>query len=342
MTRRSYVTKRILQAAFVIYAVITLSFALIRLMPGGPLDYMRGELMEQATKQQSSVNMAEINRLTETYVNINPDEPILVQYVDYVTAVLSGDLGRSFVANEPVATVLIGALPWTVFLFFLAIMTQFLFGVLLGALMASIEGTRFDSIMTVTITTLHAVPFYVVAIILLYYLAFVWNVLPSGGRFNPDTTPGFNYAFLKGVFEHALLPYLSLLIAGFGGPALEMRANSISVLGRNYVRIAQIRGLLPRRIVFEYVARNAVLPLYTSFLIALGGMFGGSVILEQIFSYRGVGYYLFQSISARDYPLMMGAFMLITVMIIAGTVIADLSYAYVDPRASTEADREVY
>jgi len=338
----TYYAKRVAQALFTVYVVITASFVMIRLMPGGPLDYLRAQMYEQAAKTGASVNPDHINQLVEGYINIRPDKPIHVQYVNYMSSVLSGDLGHSFVVDRGVAQILAEALPWTLFLMSIALFIRWTMGVALGAVMAYKEGSRFDVSMTTTVMTLHAVPFYIVAIILLWLVAFQYPLFPPNGRMNPYVTPGFNWPFISSVLSHAALPLLSLLVAGFGGPAVGMRGNSIRVLGEDYLRVARLRGLSSRRIALRYVARNAVLPMYTSLLISIGGLFGGSVLLEQIFAYPGIGYYLFQAVSARDYPLLMGGFMLITFTVIMGVLIADLTYGMVDPRAGDPANREAY
>jgi peptide/nickel transport system permease protein len=121
-----------------------------------------------------------------------------------------------------------------------------------------------------------------------------------------------------------------------------MRGNSISVLGNDYLRVARMRGLSERRIATNYVAKNAILPMYTGLMISIGFMFGGSIILEEIFRYRGMGYYVFTSIGSRDYPLMMGGFITITVAVVISIFIADLTYGKLDPRVRRGDEREAY
>lgn len=139
---------------------------------------------------------------------------------------------------------------------------------------------------------------------------------------------------------HAVLPILSLVLTSFGGIALSMRANSIQTLGSDYIRGARLRGLSDFRISYRYVARNAILPLYTGLLIQIGFMFGGAVILEQIFSYRGVGYLMLDATLRQDYSVMMGAFMIITIAVVGGVFVADLTYGRLDPRIQTGGENE--
>lgn len=117
-----------------------------------------------------------------------------------------------------------------------------------------------------------------------------------------------------------------------------MRGNSVRVMGEDYVRVAELRGLKSRWIALSYVARNAILPMYTNFLISIGFMFGGAIILEEIFGYYGVGYYMIRSINARDYPLMMGCFLVITIAVVIAIYIGDLTYGKLDPRAGGDTN----
>jgi peptide/nickel transport system permease protein len=272
----------------------------------------------------------------EVYTNINPDRPLWEQYVDYIVQILSGDFGRSFFYNEPVAKLLAEALPWTLFLMSFSIALTFGIGVVLGALMAYSEGSRFDIVWSVGSVILNSIPYYVAAIVLVFILGYQWEIFPTDGRMNHSVTPGVKWPFIKSIFYHAALPIFSFVITGFGGWALSMRGNSISVIGEDFVRSARIRGVPSNQIALKYVGKNAVLPMYTGLLIAIGFMFGGAVVLETIFEYTGVGYYMFQALNARDYPLIMGGFIVITTAVVIGVLFADLTYHRIDPRAGGE------
>jgi len=334
-----YFVKRLGQSVFTIFAVVSFSFALIRLLPGGPMDYLRAQIMEQGG---SSLSPEAINRRIEAQSGINPDEPVYLQYVDYMVGLVQGDLGQSVWYGDPVTSIIGPAIPWTVFLTASALFLAFTVGVSLGALMAYKEGSKFDVGSTGVGLVLNSTPGYVVALLLVAYLGYRYNVFPTGGRYNSAIDPGFTLPFLRSVLYHGAMPIASMAIVGFGGWALSMRGNSIRVLGEDYLRVARLRGLSTRRIALRYVARNAILPMYTGLMIAIGTVFGGAVIIENIFAYPGVGFYLVKSISARDYPLMMGGFILITVAMVIGITIADLTYGWLDPRAKGGASRESY
>ncbi|WP_436932175.1 ABC transporter permease [Halosimplex halobium] len=335
----SYVLKRIGQSVLTVFVVVSASFGLIRLLPGGPLDYLRAQMIQQGG---SSMTMSEINRRIAAQTNIAVNEPIYVQYVDYMASILTGDFGRSIWYEEPVASIIGPAIPWTVFLTASALFLAFTVGVSLGAVMAYKEGSKFDVGSTGVGLVLNSTPGYVVALLFVAYLGYRFEFFPTGGRYNSALDPGFHPEFLLSVLYHGALPIGSMAIVGFGGWALSMRGNSIRVLGEDYLRVARLRGLSTRRIALRYVARNAILPMYTGLMIAIGTVFGGAVIIENIFAYPGVGFYLIQAINARDYPLMMGGFILITVAMVIGITIADLTYGILDPRAKGGASRESY
>lgn len=332
-----WVAKRVLQALFTIYLVISFTFVLIRQLPGGPADYIRAQLIGSGTL--TAQERERLDALVQTYVNINPDKPLHEQYVDYLVSTMQGDLGHSVWHNEPVADLIAQALPWTLFVMMTAILLSFTLGITFGALMAYTEGSRFDIGLSTTLSFFNSVPYYIVGILAVYILAYQYGWFPTNGHHGFAVTPGFNVDYVVDVFYHAALPVFSIVITGAGGRALGMRGNSVRVMGEDYIRVAELRGLSSRRIALHYVGRNAVLPMYTNFMIAIGFLFGGAVILEQIFGYRGVGLLLLQSIKTQDYPLMMGSFLVITVAVVLAIFVADLTYGKLDPRISAGGSR---
>ena len=332
-----WVVKRVGRAALTILVVVTLSFGLIRLMPGGPIDYLRAQLQ----KQQGQISQQTLNSLVKTYINVNPDEPIWQQYINYLVSLAHGDLGRSVWYSQSVSSVLAEALPWTVFVMGVAILLSFAISIVLGAVMAYHESSRFDVITTLVSIVSASVPYYIAGVLLTMYLGYRTGLFPTGGRIGIDVR-GFGIEFLISALYHAALPILSIVITSVGSTALAMRGNSISVLGEGYLRVARLRGLSSNRIATRYVARNAILPLYTGLLIAIGNIFGGAIILEVIFNYRGIGYYIYQAVSARDYPLLMGGFLIITVAVVLALLVADLTYSRIDPRVEGGGSNESY
>ena len=333
MAINNWYVKRVGQSLFTVWAVITLTFFLVRALPGGPMAYLRAQLALSGDMDQE-----EVGRLIEQYISFRPDKPLWEQYVGYLTSIVQGDMGESIFYNEPVSAFLAEVLPWTIFYASIAVVLLYVLAIVTGAVMAYFEGGKFDLVTTIVLMTFNSVPYYAVALFGIYILAFKMGLFPTGGQMPSGVTVGLNADFIIGVMYHATLPILSFVISLLGGLTLAMRGNSVSVLGDDYLRVARLRGLSEQRIAIRYVARNAVLPMYTRLMISLGYIFGGSIVLETIFRYPGAGFYMLKAIEARDSPLMMGAFILITMGVVIGVFLADITYGLLDPRAGGEAD----
>lgn len=336
----NYYAKRVGQTLFTIWSVLTITFALIRFMPGGPLDYLRAQVIagnigqgSTGQLQGSSDQLAAFDRLAELYININPNDPIYVQYVDYMSQLFRGDFGQSIYFTAPVEDVLLPAIPWTVFLGAIAVFISFVSRVVVGAALAYKEGSRLDFGGTTALIWGQSLPFYVIGILLLYVFGYQYGWFPTSGRYNADAVAGLNWPFIAGILNHAALPVIALAWASFGAGAIAMRANAIQVLGEDYVRTAKLRGIGSKRITILYVARNAILPMYTGIVIGLGGILGGQVILEEIFAYNGLGLVMFNATVQRDFPLLTASLIITTFLFVLGTLIADFTYAWIDPRA---------
>jgi peptide/nickel transport system permease protein len=332
----NYYVRRTARVFVTIFLVASLTFGLVRLLPGGPFTLLRAQLLRQG------VPADEVDARIANLQNIRPDEPLWLQYIDYMTALFQGNLGESISLGEPVVTVLAKAAPWTVFVVLVSTVLVFVIGIFMGSLQAYWEGSRFDQLVTGVSISLMSLPFYVVAVIALYVFAYQFGWLPTAGTVRNSVERSLSVPFLVSALKHSVLPIVSYTLGAAGGQALAMRGNSIQVLGNDYVQVARLRGLSDRRIATRYVARNAILPMYTGFLLLLGFRLGGTVILEQIFSYTGLGYYMITALKANDYPLMMGTFLVITVALVIGVFIADLTYSRIDPRISAGESDEAY
>lgn len=331
-----YYLRRLGQAALTVFTVIVTSFVLIKNMPGGPVDYLVAQL---ADSRDRSMSTEVVREMSVEYLLVDPNDPIWVQFGDYFVSILQGDFGQSFWYQRPVSVMIAEALPWTIFYAVIALVLSFGIGIVLGSLMGYFEGTRFDAVVTIISQTIVAVPFYIIALVLLFVFAFNLELFPTGGNKSVSVDARFTVEFLTSILYHAALPIASLVIARFGFTALSMRGNSVRVLGSDYIRVARLRGLSERRIALLYVGRNAILPLWTGLMIGIGTLFGGSVIMEKIFSYPGIGWYILQALQARDMPLLMGAFIVVTVAIVVGLLVADLTYGLIDPRVKQGGDQ---
>jgi peptide/nickel transport system permease protein len=260
----------------------------------------------------------------------------------YVAHVAQGNLGQSI--SDPgtsVAHIIAGALPWTIFAVSLSLLLSFVIGIAVGSFMAANQDRRLTKLVTLGVSVLGAIPNYIVAILLLYFLADLHHIFPLGGAYAATTTPGLNLPFITSACAHVALPAAAYVITSFGGWALTMKGSATSVLGAEYVRAAQAWGLGRSRVTRSYVGRNAMLPMVTSLALSLGFMFGGSVFIETYFTYPGIGYYLIQSVTNRDYSLMMGCFLLITVSVVTANMLVDFLYPLVDPRIKAGGTRKV-
>ncbi|AEH38386.1 ABC transporter permease subunit [Halopiger xanaduensis] len=333
----NWLIKRVGQSVLTVVVVFHLTFALVRLMPGNPFEAMVAQMLSENPN-----NPAAARRLVEIYININPDAPMYEQYLDYMSSMLQGDLGYSMSQQESVNQILAEAVPWTIFYMSIAMVVTFTTSICLGAIMAYYEGSKFDTAMTVVAVVESSTPYYVVALLMSFVFAYQLGWFPTNSRYPGAAEIGLNGEFVFGALHHAALPILSLIVTG-AAASLSMRGNSISVLGADHIRVARLRGLPPTRIALRYVMRNAILPLYTGLLLLLGFMIGGSIILEDIFQYRGMGWYMYEGVQNRDYPLMVGGFMVICITVVIMMFIADLTYSRLDPRAKTGGDdMEVY
>lgn len=324
---RTYLLKRAAHALLTLFAVLVISFFLIRLLPGDPEAYLTAI---QATGPGSGGELNPSRFVDDASYN----QPIWIQFFEYLTTLAQGKLGQSIRFQRPVIDILAEAIPWTIFVIGTGVLLVYAIGIVLGATLAYSEGTRFDITVSTVSTVLNSIPYYVAGILLVYFLGYQSSLFPKAGRVPQGVEAGFHPEFILGVLHHATLPIFSVVITAFGFRALAMRGNSIQVLGEDFVRVARLRGLSSRRITIQYVGRNAVLPMYTGLMIALGFLLGGSIVLEQVFQYQGMGYYYYQAILSRDYPLMMGGFLVITLAVVVGLFIADVTYGFIDPRAS--------
>ncbi len=321
-----WIVKRAIHAALTIYLSMTITFFLIRAMPGNPIEMLLVEYRLRGVPEELA--KAEIAAL----YNINLDEPWWSQYLRYLWSLLHGDMGKTMISGSSVAECVMYGLPWTVFLVSLSLIISFVIGVTLGMLAAYRRGGIFDRIASTAASISQAFPNYIMAMLLLYYLAIQYKLFPARGSYDINIKPGFTIEFISSVLYHAFLPMMAYVITSFGGWMLAMRSSTIRVLGEDYVVAAEARGLKSRRIATTYVGRNAILPLFASFAIALGYIFGGSTLIETWFAYTGVGMVMGLALQYRDYPLIQGCFLIITVAVVVSNFIADIVYSKLDPR----------
>ncbi len=311
-----------------LWAAVTLNFFLPRLMPGNPALAMMAKFHGRLSGQA-------LNAL-EVIFGVGTHQSLLAQYLNYLGDIVTGNFGTSlFFFPEPVSQVVRGAIPWTLGLVGVTTILAFALGTGLGIVTAWRRGSRLDSIMPPVFVITSAIPYFWVGMmfILIFGVRLKW--LPYTFGFDPSVTPGLSGAFIGNVLEHAVLPALALLITTIGTWILTMRNTMIAVLAEDYVRMARAKGLPGRRIMFDYAARNAILPNLTGFAMSLGFVVGGAILIEYVFDYPGVGYMLLQAVENEDYPLMQALFLLITVAVLVAILLSDIATALLDPRTRT-------
>jgi peptide/nickel transport system permease protein len=327
----NYIFRAVLQSFITIWAVTTFTFFMIRLMPGNPVDVYINFLMNQ-----QNITYQEAYDRAASQFAFDPDANQIEQYVGYLGQLVRGDLGESITSTgTKVLDQILRYLPWTLFSAGLGLLISFVSGFILGMLMAYYRNSPLDHALSLLSSILSAIPNYVfgLLIIVLFSVQLKWfNLGEVRGTYDPSLTPGFNLEFIIDVLEHAFLPVLTYVLGTIGTWMLSTKSSTVSVLGEDYVNIAEARGLSQGRIITAYVGRNASLPLFTLLAISIGFVIGGSVLIEELYVYKGLGSFLFKSIADRDYTSMQGVFLVITISVVLSNLLADLLYARLDPR----------
>ena len=325
-----YLISRILFFIVVVWAGVTLIFFLPRLAPNrDPIRERLGMMMAMG-----GVNSADIEVMAKAYeAKFGLDQPLWRQYINYMGNILRMDLGYSL-AKFPtrVIDLIAAALPWTIALLGLSTIFAFLFGSILGGLLAWPGAPRWLQFLLPPLFTFSAIPYFLLALVLIYLLAFRWQLFPLGGGSQYGTLPSFTLSYILDLIYHSILPALSIVLASIGFWSLSMRGMMITVEGEDYITLAEAKGLPTGRIFLWYAMRNALLPQTTALALSLGTVLSGSILVEIIFRYPGIGSVLFAAISGFDYFTIYGIVFFIVVTIAAVTLVLDLIYPFLDPR----------
>ncbi|WP_031513222.1 ABC transporter permease [Streptomyces sp. NRRL F-5123] len=307
------------------WVAVTVNFALPRLIPGSPVD-----LILARQSQQGQVPPGERHTL-EKMLGLGHGS-ILSQYRDYLGSIARLRFGLSITYfPTPVSQILRSSVLWTLGLVGTATVISALLGISLGTVAGWRRGTWLDSLVPAT-TFLAAIPYFWVALLLIYFFTQVWTVFPDQFSYDPALSIGWSGQFIGSALRHALLPAITIVLSSVGGWLLGMRNMMVSTLSEDYVSAAEAKGLRPRTVMLGYAARNAVLPSVAGFAISLGFVISGSLVMEMVFSYQGIGYQLLQAVTNSDYPLMQAIFLVITFAVLAANFLVDVLYGFVDPR----------
>jgi peptide/nickel transport system permease protein len=320
----SFILRRIGFYLLAAWASLTLNFFLPRAMPGDPASVMLARF-------QGRIKPEELQSLKEAYGFTNGS--LFQQYLSYFSHAVRGDFGISISAfPAPVTTVVGTGLCWTLLLGGVATILSFLLGNLLGVLAAWKRGGWVDSLFPPLLTFIGAFPYFFLAMVALFFLGFQLGWFPLRHAYSDDLQPAWSFQFVGSIILHLILPAGTVVLVTMGGWMMAMRNTMISVLAEDYLAMAEAKGLPQRRIMFNYAARNAMLPNVTAFGMALGFVVSGLLLTELVFSYPGLGYLLIKAVSNLDYPLMQGLFLMITFTVLVANLLVDLLYVRLDPR----------
>ena len=329
--RLDYLLQRIGQFVVVLWGAATLIFFLPRFAPGNPI---RERLMSALT--QGGLQQEGIEQMVQSYnEQFGLNQPLWLQYVQYLSNLVRFNLGQSITAYpSQVLTLIAASLPWTIGLLLTATLISFTLGTLLGALIAWPRSPRFFKYLLGPMMALSAIPYYLLGLVLVYFLGIIVPMFPLSGGYAIGAIPRLSLPFIVDIIHHSLLPALSIVLSAVGFWSLAMRSMMITTKGEDFMNFAEAKGLRDGRIFLHYGVRNAILPQVTAFALSLGQVVSGSVIVEVVFAYPGIGSLLYRAISGLDYFVIYGVVFITILAIGLATLLIDLAYPLLDPRIS--------
>lgn len=321
----NYIIRRFMHMVPLILLVIVVNFLLLHAAPGDPVRALLGLGGEY-------VDPDIIESYRERY---GLNRPLPLQLLSYIGRVARGDLGVSYYYKQPVLNVIVERVPRTLLLLIPALCIGVLGGATLGIIAAVRSHTVFDNVTTTAALFTWSLPLFWYAIMLLGLLAVRWDILPSGGMYNlRDPAEGF--ARYVDLAHHMVLPVFCLALRQFAQIQRLTRSNMLEVLQEQFVMVARSKGLAEKTVIYRHALRNALLPVVTVVGLSIGFLLVGSIITETIFAWPGSGRLLFQSISRRDYPVMLGMLIIVSVAMVIANLVTDLVYGLLDPRIQYE------
>ncbi len=310
-----YIVRRLFQTIVTVFVVISLIFMLIHLLPGDPALTILGGLSGTPTK-------AQVQMVRE---RLGLDQPIGRQYLQYLARLSHGDLGTSFVTNRPVMSDILLRIPRTLQIVAPAVLLAALVGIPLG-IVASTHRAKFaDAAASISSVVAFSLPAFVSGLLLVALFAIKLKLVPSGGYVAPSRN-------LAGFLSRIILPVITLAVSPAGMLVRMTRSSTLEQLGLDYVTTAQAKGLKDWAVLYRHVLRNSLIPVVTALGLQAGMMFAGSVIVENVFNWPGVNALLLQSVLDRDYPVIQGVILVVSIMFICINLITDLTYGLIDPR----------
>lgn len=325
----TFLVQRLVTYLVVAAVAVVLNFALPRLMPGDPAT----EMIRSITNKTGTPPSAYQIQLVKARYG-DPDRPLALQFWDYITQLLQGDLGQS-AQYYPISVLelISKALPWTLYLAITSTIIGWIIGTYLGARLGWKPGRRVDAVITPLAMFFSSIPAFWLGLLIVWYFAYSNGWFPNQGAYDNSlpidlTDP----AFLLSVVKHSILPFVTLIIVGFAGWMFSMRNMMITTVNEDYVQLARAKGLSQDRIRNRYAARNALLPNFTGLAQSMGGALTAVILAESVFIYPGIGSLLTGAQTARDYPVMQGIMLMVIFTSLAFNFLADSVYVWLDPR----------
>ncbi|MEM1611311.1 MAG: ABC transporter permease [Sulfolobales archaeon] len=310
------------------FIAITIVFLLPRMIPGNPLATLLTQIFQQA--QASPEQIREVYKTLMEEFGVG--KPLYEQYVDFLLRTFRGDLGTSIsLYPRKVSDLILQALPWTLGLLIPATLVGWAIGNLLGAIAGYRRGSYFERSVMIASLVISQMPYYWVAMLLLFFLSVKLGLFPGGGGYSYGLVPSLTPTFIVDLVWHYALPFLSIVITAIGGWAIGMRVLVIYELRSDYMIFSENLGTRDSKL-FMYAFRNSMLPQVTGLALSLGTVLGGQLITETVFNYPGVGFLLFRALSTLDYPLIQGIFVLLVATLFIANLVVDFIYALIDPR----------
>lgn len=323
--------RRILFYLVAVWISVTLNFFIPRMAPGNPAEALLVRLERLGPVSPTAA------KAIEAAFGVNTTDSLWTQYIQYLGNLLHGNLGISFIQYPiPVATVISQNIGWTIMLGGVSVVISFFVGCLIGIVMAWKRGSFLDTFLSPAMTFLSAIPYFWLALIILYFFGYTLSWFPFADGFDTQLDIGWNTDFIFSALYHAILPAFTIVISSIAGWMLVMRNSMITTLSEDYVLMADAKGLTKLRVVFIYAARNAILPNIAGFALSIGTIVGGQLLTEIVFSYPGIGFSLLQAVQGQDYPLIQGIFLVIALAVLGANFLADIVYTLLDPRIRQE------
>lgn len=305
----------------VLFAALVINFAIPRLMPGNPVDILTGGVKLTVEARQALIEQFGL------------DAPLWEQFCHYLINAFKGDFGLSFsFYPNSVRSTIMDALPWTLLVLVSSLILQAFIGYFLGTTAAWKVGTKTDSILQTFSLAIFSAPLFWVAMVLLFIFSFQFRWFPLGGCFTIGATYSSIFERIADIMKHAALPIIAFTIARYASFQLILRNTMVGVLKEQYILTAEAKGLSENRVKYRHAARNALLPMITFLALSFSITIGGSVYIETIFSYPGIGKLTYDSVMVRDYPVLQGCFFMFSLIVIIVNFVVDIVYIFLDPR----------